>query len=66
MAVLTLDFVKQKWPNISRGSVTPNYQRLWKLHTGLQRHWTLYLSTLPLVFRTYLKRELWTNEQKSH
>lgn len=26
MAVLTLDFVKQKWPNISRGSVTSNYQ----------------------------------------
>ncbi len=47
MAALTVDFRKHSGPNTSRWHGSPNHHWLWKLHTGLQETWILYLSTLP-------------------
>ncbi len=38
---------KTQWTNTSRWHGSPNHHWLWKLHTGLQATWILYLSTLP-------------------
>ncbi len=40
-------FQKTQWTNTSRWHCTPNYHRLWKLHTGLQETWAISFSTLP-------------------
>ncbi len=47
MAALTVDFRKTQWTNTSRWHGSPNHHWLWKLHTGLQATWILFLSTLP-------------------
>ncbi len=46
MAALTVDFRKHSGPTPADES-SPNHHWLWKLHTGLQATWMLYLSTLP-------------------
>ncbi len=47
MAVLTVDLKKTQWTNTSRWHGSPNHHWLWKLHTGLQATWILFLSSLP-------------------
>ncbi len=53
---------KTQWTNTSRWHGSPNHHWLWKLHTGLQATWILFLST-EMYF--HLKRGLWTTEQQS-
>ncbi len=44
-AALTLDLIKRNGP--TPADSTPNHHWLWKLHTGLQATWILWLSSLP-------------------
>ncbi len=46
MAALT-GLQKTQWINTSRWHGSPNHHWLWKLHTGLQATWIMWLSTLP-------------------
>ncbi len=47
MTALTSELQKTQWTNTSRWHGSPNHHWLWKLHTGLQETWILFLSTLP-------------------
>ncbi len=48
---------KTQWTNTSRWHGSPNHHRLWKLHTGLQTTWILWLSSLPPDSRPWFTNE---------